>query len=263
MKLFYRSVGEGRPIIIVHGLYGSSDNWLSIAKRLDGFQCFLLDQRNHGQSPHTESHTYEDMVSDLKLFIEEHNLRKPVLVGHSMGGKTVMLFALKYPELVDKFVIADITPKDYNSFRNYGKVTANHEEILSKLVGVNLDEYPTRTLINKHFETLFTDARVRMFLLKNLKRNAEGKLSWKVNLIALNNHLDDIMGGFKDVTLVNEKVESLFIKGANSPYIDDDDLFQIRNFFPMANMVSIPDAGHWLHVDQPELLIGTLNYFLD
>lgn len=263
MNLHFRTVGEGKPLIIVHGLYGSSDNWLSIAGKLDGYKCYLIDQRNHGQSPKTHSHTYSDLVEDLKQFIQQHNIQKPLLIGHSMGGKTVMQFTLQYPELVNKMVVVDIAPKDYNGFKNFGKVTTDHREIIDTLLDVDISGFATRKAINEHFEGLFSDARVRMFLLKNLKRDKELGFIWRVNLSTLSTHLDDIMGGIPIELGSNDKVETLFIRGADSPYIDEDDLFQIRNFFPLANLVSIPNAGHWLHVDQPDLLIGTLNYFLE
>ncbi len=262
MDLFFRKSGEGFPLIILHGLYGSSDNWMSVAKTLaEHFTVYLIDQRNHGQSPHADSHTYEDMVSDLNAFMEAQQIQKAILIGHSMGGKTAMRFTLEYPEKVQKLVVVDIAPKDYSGYRNYGKVTADHEEILEKLLSVDLPELKNRNDINTVLEKHFEDVRLRMFLLKNIRKLSKQSYGWKMNLEVLRRDLSEIMNGFTDVAATSQH-DVLFIKGEKSPYIDEDDTMIIRKYFPNSEIVTIPEAGHWVHYEQPDILLKTLDYFL-
>lgn len=262
MELFYRKSGAGQPLIIVHGLYGSSDNWMTQARTLaENFEVYLVDQRNHGQSPHTDSHTYEDMVSDLDAFLELHQIKDPILIGHSMGGKVVMRYAMKFPEKVKKVIVVDIAPKNYSSYTNYGKVTSDHAYILDSLSKIDLTSFKTRKLLGEELQKYFKEEQLRMFLLKNIKRTEEGSFVWKMNIKVLKADLQKIMDGFSTHTMVCSH-PALFIKGEKSPYIDEDDMFAIRKYFPNAELVTIPNGGHWLHYEQPDLLLKTLHYFL-
>lgn len=262
MNLFFRKSGSGQPLVILHGLYGSSDNWMTQARKLaDIFEIYLIDQRNHGQSPHTDTHTYEDMVSDLDSFLESHQIKDPILIGHSMGGKVVMRYALEFPEKVKKVVVVDIAPKNYSSYANYGRVTSDHAHILESLSKIDLPSFKTRKSIGEELQKYFKEEQLRMFLLKNIKRSESGSFTWKMNIKVLKADLPLIMDGFSTQT-ASCAHPALFIKGEKSPYISEDDMFAIRKYFPGAELVTIPNGGHWLHYEQPELLLKTLHYFL-
>lgn len=267
MKLFFRELGQGdNNLIILHGLYGSSDNWLSIARQLeDAFRIFLVDQRNHGQSPHDREMNYSLMADDIKEFMQQQKLAKAIIMGHSMGGKTAMLFALKYPLLVDKLVILDIAPKHYSKHTNFAKITGDHRTIIDALLAINPAEHNSRSSVSKALKNGVPNNMVRSFLLKNIGRDSDKKLRWKLNIQAISDNLDKIMDGvpeFEAATEFPEERTVVVIRGTNSPYVQDEDIQQIRKYFPSAQLADIPDAGHWLHAEQPELFIKTLRYFL-
>jgi pimeloyl-ACP methyl ester carboxylesterase len=263
MKLFYRQLGEGHPIIIIHGLYGSSDNWMSIGKQLaEDFQVFLIDQRNHGQSGHSDEHNYEVMREDLKSFMDEHNLQKATLLGHSMGGKTAIYFAAAYPERVERLIVVDISPCSYKSEDTFQ--TRTHTQIINGLQSIDLKNIKSRSQADKQLANFVDQKRVRQFLLKNLYRDEEKEFRWKLNLETLKQHLADTMDGFtaesvdKDVT----GFPALFIKGENSNYIQEKDKTATKKLFPMAEFVSISNAGHWVHAEQPEMFMQAILNFL-
>lgn len=268
MKLNYKKIGEGNDsLIIIHGLYGSSDNWLTIAKLLlDKFTIYLIDQRNHGKSPHSEEMNYEVMAQDLLEFMESNAINKSNILGHSMGGKTAMRFALKYPEKVNKLVIVDIVPKSYGLFSNYAKITNDHQLIVNALLSIEPEEYATRSQIDKDLQNAIPNTMVRSFLLKNIGRNGDKTLYWKLNVKAIKNNLQAIMEGFSDLTsafVFPTNKDVIFISGENSPYVQDEDMKDIRKFFPSAQLTTISNAGHWVHAEQTEDFIKTLNYFID
>ncbi|MGM0376039.1 MAG: alpha/beta fold hydrolase [Bacteroidota bacterium] len=267
MKLFYREKGTGnRPLIIIHGLYGASDNWMSVARSFeDDFRVIIVDQRNHGKSPHSEEQTYEAMVNDLLELMQSLNLEKAILLGHSMGGKTAMRFCLEHPEKVEKLIVADIAPKSYDSFSNYAEVTADHQKIIETLVSLDPAKYEDRNEIDKALKPSFPSKQLRAFMMKNLERTKDGHYEWKINLQALKNNIANIMNGFSDLSPnpPQQLPQSIFIKGEKSPYINEDDHLVINKFFPGAQIVTIPDSGHWIHAEQPELFIKTVKYFLD
>jgi len=267
MQLNYRKLGEGPALIIVHGLYGSLDNWLSIAKELAlHFEVFLIDQRNHGNSPHTESHTYTDLKNDLLEFMDEQKIEKAVLLGHSMGGKSVMFFAVDHPERVSSLIVVDIAPKNYSSISDYSPQTINHQHIVSVILNLDLSLFKSRTEINIELAKHIKSEKVRQFLLKNLKRKNDKSFGWKLNIETINNYLPQIMDGMDDNLFKNGKgitgFPVLFIRGEESNYITDDDHKLIRTIFPYAEITSIPKAGHWVHAEQADLLIKTVNYFV-
>lgn len=267
MKLFFKQIGRGDVnLIILHGLYGSSDNWLSIARLLEEhFRIFIIDQRNHGRSSHSSEMNYALMADDLKEFMDDQQLDSSVLLGHSMGGKTAMRFALKYPHKVEKLVVVDIAPKPYGETNNFGKITNDHQSIVDGLLSVNPLDFSSRSEIDRFLKSSIPNGMVRSFLLKNIGRREDKKLFWKLNIEAISENLHEIMDGFSylDPAPVFPKEKDVFlIKGANSPYVQDEDMQQMRNYFPSAQLATIPDAGHWLHAEQTELFIETLKYFL-
>jgi len=266
MELFFREKGQGdKTIIILHGLYGSSDNWMSVAGELeDQYRVILVDQRNHGRSPHSDLHTYEAMAKDLHSLMEKPGIDKAILIGHSMGGKTIMRFSMMYPEMVEKLIVVDIAPKSYRSFSNYAEITVNHKKIIDESMAVDPSKFTSRHEIDQTLKEVFPDRRLRAFLMKNLKRKKEGGYAWQINFEALKNNLEEIMDGFSELNKPDHKMpQTVFIKGEKSPYIQDDDTLVISKFFPGSQVVTIPDAGHWVHAEKQDIFVKTVKYFLD
>jgi len=254
MDLFYREFGNGQPAIILHGLYGQSDNWVTVGRRIaDQFHVFIPDQRNHGQSPHTTVHSFPAMADDLAQFIEDHEIENPVLIGHSMGGKVAMTYALENPEKVKKLVVIDISPRKYPE-------RLTHTQIISQMLSVDLEKVTTRSEVEKILESRITDTRVRMFILKNLYYKLHGKLAWRLNLEAINQSMDLIFDGIRSENKYSGP--TLFIKGGKSDYILDSDLPLITGLFPEAVIKTISGASHWIHADAPEELCALLSGFL-
>lgn len=264
MEMFFRKLGEGPPLIIVHGLYGSSDNWLTIGKELsENFEVYLVDLRNHGNSPHTERHTYTLMKLDLLEFLDRYDIEKPILLGHSMGGKVVMFFASEFPERISSMIVIDIGTKSYHSLTELSSQAIDHMNILNGMQSIDFSKVQTREDADRQLGGFIRSSRIRSFLLKNVKRNREGIYSWKINVPVLIKELPSILEGLDQKKAGITGFPALFIRGENSPYIQDEDLEGIRHFFPAAEFVTIPGAGHWLHAEQPELLVKTLQYFLN
>ena len=269
MKLFYREEGKGNPrtIVIVHGLYGSSDNWLTVGKKLGTkFHAYMIDQRNHGRSPMADTHTYNDMVDDLAGFFEEQRIEKAVVIGHSMGGKTAMFFASEYPEKVSKLVVADIAPKNYFEFEERSQYY-QHQLILESLKEVRLHQFETREEIADFLKLKLDDEGLVMFLLKNVYRNKNTKkFDCRINVDVLYDYLDEVISGvnyrwFEDrMPIFSYPV--LFIKGEKSAYIGSDDEQKIREIYPDAIIERIPNAGHWLHAEQPQFFMDALERFI-
>ncbi len=267
MKLFFREEGAGFPLIIIHGLYGSSDNWLTVAKKLSvKYRVYLIDQRNHGRSPSSEIHSYEAMKNDLAEFFEDRQLERAVVMGHSMGGKTAMWFAAEYPEKVEKLVVADIAPKDYFRLDDESQYYL-HKSILEAMRELDLSTAESRKDIEEFLNLKIDSVPVVQFLLKSVQRSKlHPGFEWRLNVNALYDNLDEIISGvnahwFEDRRpILNYPV--LFIKGANSAYIQSDDVPQIKQIYPEAQIRVIPDAGHWLHAEQPQLFMEALWSFL-
>lgn len=251
MKLHYRVLGEGQPFVILHGLFGYSDNWQSHALKLaQYFQVILVDQRNHGHSPWAETHTYDGMVDDLYTLCQDLKLENIILLGHSMGGKTAMHFTAKYEELVDKLIIVDMGIKSY---------PPHHTEIITGLKSLNLPEYSSRGQADKALQQSISSYSIRQFLLKNLYWVEKGKLAWRMNLEVLDKEMPQILQAFSyDDTLM---LPTLFIRGAASNYILDEDYTSIKDIFIDAQIVTIEEAGHWVHAEQPEEFLNTVLSF--
>ena len=263
MEMFFRKLGEGPPLIILHGLYGSSDNWLTIGRELArDFEVFLVDLRNHGNSPHTERHTYALMKLDLFEFLDRHDIEKPVLIGHSMGGKVVMTFATDFPERVASMTIIDIGPKSYHSLTDFSFDSIDHMNILNGMQSIDFSRVKTREDADTQLAGFVKSPRVRDFILKNVRRNRDNTYSWKINVPVLILELPAILEGMDQTKTGITGFPVLFIRGEKSPYLQDEDFAGIKNFFPTAEFVTIPGAGHWLHAEKPELLVKTLRYFI-
>ena len=255
MKLFFREFGQGQPVIILHGLFGQSDNWVTIGRRIaDQFHVFIPDQRNHGQSLHTPVHSFPAMADDLTEFIEEHQIENPILIGHSMGGKVAMTYALENPGKVMKLVIIDISPRKYPE-----RIT--HTQVITEMIRIDLEKIVTRTEVEKILDSRVSDTRIKMFILKNLYYKIHGKLAWRLNLEAINQNMDLL---FDSISSDNQYTgPSLFIRGGKSDYILDSDIPLIKSMFPEALVKTIPGASHWVHADAPEELCYLLSSFLD
>lgn len=264
MKLFYRKYGEvGPPLIIVHGLYGMSDNWLSVAKILSANFCvYCIDQRNHGHSPHSDTHNYTVLVDDLKEFLDEYEIQKAILIGHSMGGKTVMSFAVKYPEMISNLIVVDISPKQYDFSAEHIE-TINHLKILETLSNTDVSKFDSRDDIFSALIKELNDQRLVSFLMKNIRRDKQRKFYWGLNISALKQNMNSILDGLdSQFTSQVYGFPTLFIRGLKSKYILDEDIMYIRKLFPYAEVIDIPNAGHWVHAEQPELFINSVNEFL-
>ena len=197
MNLFFRKYGSGPPIIIVHGLYGASDNWVQIAKILGShFEIFLIDQRNHGRSPHNPVHTYPAMRDDLLEFMDQQGIPAAILLGHSMGGKTIMFFAADHPDRTAGLIVIDIAPKTYQG----SKGPLSHQSIMKTMSGIDFEGIKTRAEVDKKLTRDLPSKRVRQFLMKNLHRNKDQTFSWSLNLESLRNNLDHILGRSEEHT---------------------------------------------------------------
>ncbi|WP_320113156.1 alpha/beta fold hydrolase [Draconibacterium orientale] len=257
MDLYYRKTGSGSPLVIIHGLYGSSDNWMNISKRLaEKHTVYMIDQRNHGRSAFAETHTYNDMRNDLAEFFEKHNIEKATILGHSMGGKTAMWFAADYPEKVEKLVIADIAPKDYLQLKHEGQFYL-HQNILLAMQDIDFSMVKSRNDVDDFLAEKIDDERIRMFLLKNVEKNKNTKqFQWRVNAEVLYDYLEEIVNGV-NIHWLDDRIPIttypvIFIRGLLSKYIQDEDIELIKEIYPEARIFDIPDAGHWLHAEQPK-----------
>jgi esterase len=257
MELFYRKEGKGPVVVIIHGLYGSSDNWLNMGKRLaEKHTVFILDQRNHGRSGFSDQNSYDDMKDDLSEFFRRQQVDSATLIGHSMGGKTAMWFAADYPEKVEKLVIADIAPKNYLQMNN-GSQYQLHRNILLAMQEIDFNRVNNRNDVDDLLAEKIDDSRIRKFLLKNVMRDKKTKkYTWRLNVDVLYNFLDEIVGGvnrqwFEDrIPIRNYPV--IFIRGLKSNYILPGDEALIREIYPEASIIDIPGAGHWLHAEKPK-----------
>lgn len=242
MELHSKILGEGNPLIILHGFLGMGDNWKTLGKQFsqDGFQVHLVDQRNHGRSFHHNNFSYEHMVKDLNHYVRHHNLERFSLIGHSMGGKTAMLYACDYPETIDKLIVADIGPKFYPQ---------HHELILESLqrLSTNQEALSSRKNADAFLSQYIMEVGVRMFLLKNLFWKEPGLLGLRVNLDVLVENIEEI--GKPLAAHKKYAGETLFLKGERSNYILPEDESGLKKAFAKASLKEIPRAGHWLHAE--------------
>ena len=267
MDLNYRHFGKGPALIILHGLYGSSDNWLGIGRKLArDFEVFLIDQRNHGKSPHSVEHNYILLKHDLLDFMNKHNIEKSILIGHSMGGKTAMFFAADYPQRTQALIVVDISPRSYKNLNEPADQVTMHMNIMSSMMSVDFSVVNSRTDIDRQLSPLIRSAKIRRFLMKNVSLDKAGNYFWKLNIKTIYNQLPEIMDGLDISNFPNGRgiigIPVLFIKGEKSDYISDLDYPVIRIIFPKAEVLNIPEAGHWLHAEQPDLFLTSVKEFI-
>lgn len=253
MKLFYRKYGSGPALFILHGLFGSSDNWATIAKKLsDTFTVYLPDARNHGQSPHSDIHDYESMRDDLHELVTGLSIERFFLAGHSMGGKTAISFALRWPEMLEGLLVADISPfKGDDDERAEYK---HHLKILQAIRSIDLSRIKSRSEAEEELNKWDLPSNVTGFVLKNLQREKANEFRWKINAGSLLKNLGKIMKPVDRSNLYSYQVTGfpvIFLKGEKSEYLPAEDFADIRKIFPAAEFVVVKDAGHWLHSDNP------------
>ncbi|MEX1188123.1 MAG: alpha/beta fold hydrolase [Bacteroidia bacterium] len=252
MILFSRNYGETGPtLLILHGLFGQSDNWAGIARKLsDKYRIYVFDLRNHGESDHSEDFSYELMAEDVIETIEAAFLGNVHLLGHSMGGKVAMVVAQKRPDLLKSLLVADIAPKYYRP---------HHEEIIKGLNALNPKEIKSRPEAEEELENYIPDFGTRQFLLKNLGRADDNSFEWKFNLKVLTEKIENI-GKAIDNTV--SKVPALFYRGEKSRYVNDEDYESIKKIFPNAEFSEMKDAGHWLHAENPNEMMKTIEEWI-
>lgn len=254
MELNYKSFGEGEPVVILHGMFGTLDNWQTLAKKMaEQYMVFILDLRNHGRSPHKKEMSYALMAEDVKAFMTANWIHEARIIGHSMGGKVAMRLAQEYPGMVKQLVVVDMAPKTYEG---------GHEEIMNALADLDLDKIDSRREAQEQLEGRIESLGVRQFLLKNLTRDAKaGKYVWKMNLPVIRDAYEEILGYREG--LLTYTGPTLFIRGANSNYIEEDELPRLQSHFPKAKLTHIEDAGHWVHAEQPQRFLSTVLSFFE
>lgn len=240
MKLAFKKMGSGKPMIILHGLFGSSDNWQTIGRKFaDDFEVYLVDQRNHGHSPHSEVFSYDVMAQDLRSFFVDEGIQKAILLGHSMGGKTAMRFAQLFPEKVEKLVVVDMGVKSYEP---------HHHDILAAFHALDLVNLESRSEAEEEMKSRIPNFSVRQFILKNLYRKSKTEFGWRVNFKVIEARMDEIL---KELPEKVVSVPTLFISGAKSNYIVPADYSEIRKIFTDSKFTELP-TGHWVHAEDPE-----------
>ncbi len=254
MRLLHSLViGSGEPLIILHGFLGMGDNWKTLANKFsDNHQVHLVDQRNHGRSFHDDDFSYELLVEDLLFYMDHHELRQVNILGHSMGGKTAMLFAVEHPSRLKKLIVADIAPKFY---------PPHHQYILDALNEVDFSKVSSRNEVDQILQKHIPEMGIRQFLLKNVYRIENNQLAYRFNLTILEEHIDEIGMELPPRTIFEGPV--LFLKGALSGYITDQDESLIHGHFPDSRIVTITKASHWLHAENPIDFYDNVARFLE
>jgi esterase len=249
MPLYFRKYGNGKPLIILHGLFGQSDNWNTLAKRYAeaGLEVYAVDQRNHGLSFWSDEWNYAVMAKDLADLIEAEKISNPILLGHSMGGKTVMHFDLNYPSVAEKIIVADISPRAYKP---------HHAQVLEGLLSISMSKLQSRKEAEDALIAFGLDIGTRQFLLKNLYRIEEAHpkigqqiFDWRFNLDVISKQIQSVNEGVPEGC---SETPALFLRGTKSDYISDADCDLIQSIFHRAAIVEISEAGHWLHAEKPQ-----------
>ena len=251
--LYSRIEGEGKPLLIIHGFLGMSDNWKSLGSlyAAEGFQVHMIDLRNHGKSFHSDEFNYSTMSNDLLEYCQHYNFTKVSIIGHSMGGKVAMFFATAYPDLAEKLIVADIGPKYY---------APHHDDILAGLNAVDFSTKPDRAEVEKILYPFIPDFGTRQFLMKNLYWVEPGQLAFRFNLPVFNAKIETIGEALPEGNHFDKP--TLFIRGGNSSYILDVDLPEIKKHFPIFELATIHNVGHWLHAENPKLFFEETARFL-
>ena len=245
-------MGSGAPMVILHGLFGSGDNWLTHGKYFaHNYEVFLVDLRNHGNSPHHSEMNFDVMAEDLLQFFADQDLRDVILVGHSLGGKVAMRFAQEQSFLLQKLVVIDMGVRSYKP---------HHQHIFDAIGAIDLASFKSRSEVEAIISPQINDPATTQFLLKNLYWKEPGTLAWRFNLPALSKNIANMTAGLPQEHQISS--ETLFIRGANSQYIRDEDLAGIKEIIPQFQLSTIPGAGHWVHAEAPELFRNSLSEFI-
>ncbi|HZR17141.1 MAG TPA: alpha/beta fold hydrolase [Verrucomicrobiae bacterium] len=252
MDLYFEVEGEGEPLIVLHGLFGSLENWRPMSRKLaNRFKVFLVDQRNHGRSPHSEEMNYALMAEDVRQLLHRQHLHAAHVLGHSMGGKTAMQLAVLHPENVRKLVVADIAPRVYSP---------RHQHIIEGMLALDLSRFHSRKEIEAALAPAVPELATRQFLLKNVARLDGGTFGWRLGLEEIGDNylrLTEPVAGGRPFDK-----PALFVRGANSDYLTQSDFPAIQCLFPNAVLRSIPEAGHLLHVQNPDFFSRIVAEFL-
>lgn len=251
LALSYREQGAGEPLIILHGLFGSSRNWQTLAASLAAsHRVITADLRNHGESPHSESMSYEVMAADVLELMNRLQLPAATLIGHSMGGKAAMVVALTAPGRCTRLVVVDIAPVDYGD---------RYSAMVDAMLAMPLAHLRDRAHAERLLAAAVPAADTRRFLLQNLVAG-NGGYRWRIDLGALHAALGDI-GGFP-ASSAQYPGPALFLRGERSPAVLPEHQPRIRELFPLASFATVPNAGHWPHADQPAVFLAALRDFL-
>lgn len=254
MILHSQILGEGKPFVILHGLLGMSDNWKTLGRKFAelGYEVHLVDQRNHGRSFHSEEFSYELMAIDLKHYCEQHGIENCVLMGHSMGGKTAMQFAVSFPNMVDRLIVADIGPKKYPK---------HHQDIFKALLSVDFTQVESRDDVEEILSEYIHSKGVKLFLMKNLYWKEKGELEFRANVKVLNEQIEEV--GKPLAQGLKYEGPTFFLGGEESGYIEPMDELLIHQHFPDARMDWVSNAGHWLHAENPSEYFQKVVIFLN
>lgn len=244
-------MGDGESLVILHGLFGSLDNWMTLAKKLSKqFEVFVVDARNHGQSPHADEFNYQVMADDLYEFLITHQIVDPIILGHSMGGKTAMQFAMNYPNKLSQLIVVDIAPKPY---------PVHHHQIIEGLLSLNFNNIISRKEADEELSKTITELSVRQFLLKNLYWKENKQLAWRFNLAIINKKIEEVGEELQDIQPLNKP--TLFIRGQHSNYILISDEQKIKEIFPLSTIKTL-NAGHWIHAEKPQEFLELISSFI-
>ncbi len=255
MKLFCRKFGTGHPVVILHGLFGLSDNWVNFGRRLsERYAVYIPDLRNHGQSPHSSVFDFPSLENDLVEMFEEYGLTNLFLIGHSLGGKIAMFITLNHPELVKKLIVADISLRKSAPDRE-------HQELLNAMMTIDFSDAKSRSDVEKQMNIKVKSLKLRQFLLKNVYWRDRNSLDWRLNLKAINDNLLSIFEGVNVFGVYDGP--AMFIRGGLSDYILDTDIPELKMKFPGAEVKTIANASHWVHADAPGEFYGLVKNFLD
>ena len=254
MKLHFRTLGEGQPFVIMHGLFGTSDNWQTLGRRFsETHKVYLVDMRNHGRTDHSHEFDYQLMADDIKEFVTTENLQNPIIMGHSMGGKAAMNFALQNPDLLERLIVVDIAPKAY---------PVHHDQIIEGLKSVDLASLKSRNDADEQLKAYIPEPDVRMFLMKNLYRKEDNTFAWRVNLKAVDENIEKMGAAITSGSPFTKP--TLFVRGGKSRYIKPEDEFDtICHLFPNVEIETIEEAGHWVHAEAPDRFYDIVMNFLN
>ncbi len=252
MKLHYRKLGEGKPLVVLHGVFGSSDNLYTVCKNISeqGFEVYILDARNHGQSPRSSEFNYSVLATDLFDFIEEHQLVDPTVLGHSMGGKTVLQFSQMYDNY-SKLIVVDIAAKGYSP---------HHSHIIEGLKAIDLSTLTSRKEAEQVFSKYVTDLGEQQFLLKNLYRTDAGGFDWRINVPVLAANAENVVAAIPLSKTIDKPL--LIMRGGESNYVSDQSVEDLKDYYTDLKLVTIEGANHWIHATKPREFVETVVDFL-